>query len=130
MERDRQTGVAAEPNVTPMIDVLLVLLIVFMLVAPERRDRIDAQLPDRTAGGGAAAIVLEVGPAGRLAINRERVSEARLGTRLRAIYAGRPERAIVVRGARTARYESVIAAMDSARGAGVRVIALDLPRPD
>jgi biopolymer transport protein ExbD len=126
MDQGAGTAMAAEPNVTPMIDVLLVLLILFMLLVPLQRRQLDAQLPDpEPARGEAAGIVLEVGPAGRLAINREPVREAELGARLRAIYRGRPQKVIFVRGDRAATYQEVIAAMDSARGAGVRVIGLD-----
>jgi biopolymer transport protein ExbD len=119
----------AEPNVTPMIDVLMVLLIIFMVMVPTSRRAIGAQLPAEQGSGGHTPIVLEVGPGGRLALNQQPVAEAQLGARLRAVYAGRPDRVITVRGARTARYQEVVAALDSARGAGVRVIGLDT-RPD
>ena len=116
----------AEPNVTPMIDVLMVLLVIFMVIVPTSRRAIDVQLPDPHAPpSGAPAIVLEVGPGGALALNRQPVAEAALGARLRAVYAGRPDRVLTVRGDGRARYASVVAAVDSARGAGVRVIGLD-----
>ena len=124
-----QARMNAEPNVTPMIDVLMVLLIIFMVIVPSSRQAIDVQLPAEQASAGGTPIVLEVGPGGRLALNQEPVAEAQLGARLRAVYAGRPDRVITVRGARTARYQEVVAALDSARGAGVRVIGLDT-RPD
>lgn len=115
----------AEPNVTPMIDVLMVLLILFMLMVPMSRRTVDVQLPSEQRGGVTAAIVLEVGPGGRLAVNRQPVSADQLGVRLREIYAGRPDKVITVRGDGAARYQEVVAAIDSARGAGVRVIGLD-----
>jgi biopolymer transport protein TolR len=123
------TAVQAEPNVAPMIDVLLVLLVIFMLLVPLQRRHVTAQLPAREPRGeGAAGMVLEVGPAGRLALNREPVTEAALGERLRAVYAGRPDKTLIIRGDRAATYQAVITAMNRARGAGVRVIGLD-PRP-
>jgi biopolymer transport protein ExbD len=118
----------ADPNVTPMIDVLMVLLIIFMVIVPIGRRAVDVVLPAPAGDAGGAAIVLEVGPDGRLAVNQQPVAEAELGARLRAIYAGRPDRTIVVRGDGAARYQDVVAAIDSARGAGVRVVGLD-PRP-
>ncbi len=116
----------AEPNVTPMIDVLMVLLIIFMVIVPAGRRAVDVQLPPNAPADPAGpAIVLEVGPDGRLALNRRPVRAADLGARLRAVYAGRPDRALTVRGDGRARYQEVVAAIDSARGAGVRVVGLD-----
>jgi biopolymer transport protein ExbD len=114
----------SDPNVTPMIDVLLVLLIVFMLTVPRARRAIDVQLPDeRAVGDGRASLVLEVCEAS-VALNGQAIDPARLGARLRAVYAGRPEKVLFVRGCPTARYQQVVAAMDSARGAGVRVLGI------
>src|SRR5688500_20218100 len=75
-----------ELNVTPMIDVLLVLLIIFMMVVPNLRKAIDLQLPDpqpstQPANVVSQQIVLEVLPGG-YAINKEQVSKDRLGGRL------------------------------------------------
>lgn len=123
----RAGALTAEPNVTPMIDVLMVLLVIFMLIVPASRRAVDVQLPDPYAppSNAAPGIVLEVGPGGVLALNRQPVAEAALGARLRAVYAGRPDKVLTVRGDGRARYQAVVAAVDSARGAGVRVIGLD-----
>jgi biopolymer transport protein TolR len=115
----------AEPNVTPMIDVLMVLLIIFMVIVPMSRRSVDVQLPVPAGGEAAPGIVLEVGPGGRLALNRQPVAESQLGARLRAVYAGRPDKSIIVHGDGAARYQEVVAAIDSARGAGVRVVGRD-----
>ena len=91
MERDARSAMSAEPNVTPMIDVLLVLLVIFMFMVPMRRMRLDAQLPDPTARGeGAVGLVLEVAAGGRYALDREPVRDVELDARLRAVFAGRP----------------------------------------
>ena len=131
MERDARSAMSAEPNVTPMIDVLLVLLIIFMFMVPMMRMRLDAQIPDPDARGGEGAVglVLEVGAGGQYALNRQPVPATELDARLRAVFAGRPDRRLVVRGARDARYQEVVTAMDVARGAGARVFALQAPEP-
>jgi biopolymer transport protein ExbD len=117
-----------EPNVTPMIDVLLVLLIIFMLVVPMSRKAIDLQLPDPTEQQSSATpppqIVLEVLPGNKFAVNKEPITRANLAARLKEIYDGRPEKIIFVKGDPKVKYSDVIFAMDVARGAGVKVIGV------
>ena len=119
-------GLENEINVTPMIDVLLVLLIIFMAAVPSMRKAIDLQLPDPTPATASAAqsnqIVLEVGPNDYYAINKEVVSRDRLYARLKEIYDPRPEKIIFIKGDPAVKYHEVIHAMDVARGAGVKVI--------
>ncbi len=121
-------GLTNEPNVTPMIDVLLVLLIIFMLVVPMSRKAIDLQLPDPTEQQSSATpppqIVLEVLPGNKFLVNKENVPKANLPARLKEIYDGRPEKIIFVKGDPKVKYSDVIFAMDVARGAGVKVIGV------
>jgi len=122
-------GLTNEINVTPMIDVLLVLLIIFMLVVPIARKAIDVQLPDpnpsvATPNQPSQQIVLQVQPNGSYSINKEVVTKERLGARLKEIYDPRPDKIIFVKGEPTVKYDDVINAMDIARGAGVKVIGV------
>src|ERR1044071_8086288 len=86
----------AEPNVTPFLDVLLVLLIIFMYLCLNQQKVIMAQLPDptATAGDNSPTIVLEVRPNGTYAINTRVLSPSQLDARLHAIYDGRPTKTI------------------------------------
>ncbi|HEU4993687.1 MAG TPA: biopolymer transporter ExbD [Gemmatimonadaceae bacterium] len=122
-------GLENEINVTPMIDVLLVLLIIFMAALPSMRKAIDIQLPDpnpqvQPQNQQSNQIVLEVFPGGQFSINTEKVDKARLGPRLKEIYDPRPEKIIFVKGDPKAKYQDVIDAMDIARGSGVKVIGV------
>ena len=120
-------GLKNEPNVVPMIDVLLVLLIIFMMIIPLSRVAIDLQLPDpkppeEPPPPDTKQIVLEVLPGGVYSVNKEAIPKERLGARLKEIYDPRPDKLIFVKGDSLATYQDVIFAMDVARGAGVKVI--------
>ena len=118
-----------EINVTPMIDVLLVLLIIFMMVIPMSRKAIDLQLPDPTpddsnSGPPPSQIVMEVLPGNTFKINSQPFTKAELPKKLKEIYDPRPEKIIFVKGDPAVKYSDVIWAMDAARGAGVKVIGM------
>ncbi len=118
-----------EPNVVPMIDIMLVLLIIFMIMQPMMRKAIDMQLPDPqpavvTANTASDQIVLEVLPEGNFAVNKEPLTKDNLQKRLTEIYENRPDKIMFVKGDPAVQYQDVIFAMDVARGSGVKVIGV------
>ena len=123
-------GFTSEPNLTPMIDVLLVLLIIFMVIVPTARKAIDVQLPDPTPQPVTAPstdqIVLEVQKDGSYLINKQPVPGGveGLGKMLHTTFDTRPEKIMFVKGDPAAKYQQVIQAMDIARGAGVLVLGV------
>ena len=121
-----QSGMQAEPNVTPFLDVLLVLLITFMYLSLTQQKVITAQLPDPTPvkGPSTASIVLEVRPSAMYAIDSRVVAGSQLAGQLRAIYDKRPEKTLIVRAAPGVRYQEVVTAIDIAKGAGVVAVGL------
>lgn len=123
-----KSGLTNEPNVVPMIDILLVLLIIFMLVVPMSRKALDLQLPDPTettqSDNPPPQIVLEVMPGEKFLVNKEPLTRETLPKRLKEIYDGRPEKIIFVKGDPKVKYADVIYAMDVSRGAGVKVIGM------
>ncbi len=125
----KTAGLQNEPNVVPMIDVLLVLLIIFMIMQPRVRKAVDLQLPDPNpdvapANAVSDQIVLEVAPNDQYFINKENVPKDNLATRIKEIYDPRPEKIMFFKGDPTVKYQSVIWAMDQARGSGVRVLGV------
>jgi biopolymer transport protein TolR len=118
-----------EPNVVPMIDIMLVLLIVFMIMQPMVRKAFDLQLPDPNpavapANAKSDQIVMEVFPDGKFKINTQEVTKEGLDRRLHEIYDPRPEKIMFIKGDPAVIYSDVIWAMDVARGAGVKVIGI------
>ncbi|HWZ30295.1 MAG TPA: biopolymer transporter ExbD [Bryobacteraceae bacterium] len=119
------TGKQGEINVTPMIDVLLVLIIIFMLIGPERSTGLEAQVPQ--PGGRDSddrQIVISVGQDRSVKINTQAVAWEQLDPRLRQIFAMRPDGVLFVAGARQAEFEDVARVFDIARGAGILHVAL------
>ena len=126
MQRPATRILSADLNVTPMLDVLLVLLVIFM-ASVQVRHTMDAQLPapcSEACPASDSPIVLEVLHGHNYRLNSVPLAETDLAARLREVYAGRPDKVLQVAGARDAIYQDVIGAMDVARAAGVRVIGI------
>jgi len=134
---------AAQPdiNVTPLIDVLLVLLIIFMVITPLKPHRIESKVPERAQAGQeivnplVIVLGLEVDAQGRVTgvkINQDSVPPEELESRLKAILDPLPsdKRTIFIRAARNAIYGEIVRFIDMAKAAGASPIGLqidDLP---
>lgn len=119
-------GVNSDINVTPMIDVLLVLLIIFMIVQALKRAAIDIQIPPVNTGvqpsTSSVQIVLQLKNDGSYAINGTPYPKAQLEQAFHAIYDARPAKLLFVKPDPTRVYGEIIEAIDIARGAGVQIV--------
>lgn len=119
--------VATEPNVIPMIDVLLVLLIIYMLAGVRQVIPVQVPPPSDRSARSVPPIVLELLPLGGYAINTHPVSDSLLDPILAQVFEGRPVKLLYVKAASNRRYQDVVTAFDRARGAGVQALALIPP---
>ena len=112
----------AEPNVVPLCDVLLVLLIIFIVLTPTLQKGIDVKLPETTQDTSSTPkglVVLTVQKDGTVLINKDAVEMNMLKSELRRIYEARQSKTIFIRAEASIPYSRVIEVIDIAKGAGV-----------
>ena len=114
-------------NVTPYIDILLVLLIIFMVIQPTTRYDLEARTPHKANSGQKSLedmIVVSISSESKLMINREAIDPDQLGSRLFQILSARVKKDLFVRGAGDLSFGAVVKIIDIAKGAGAGDVGL------
>ena len=123
-------GLKADINMTPMIDVLLVLIIIFMVITPLTPKGLETLVPQPPPPGvqpnqaNDRTVVIVINKDKTMLINTEATDEAKLGPRLEEIFKTRAERVVFVKGDPDLEFQYVAKAIDIAKGAGIDKVGL------
>ncbi len=120
-------GFRAEINVTPLVDVVLVLLVIFMVVTPLLKQETPVELPVTKTSETASEtrqLTLTIAADGSLTLDGEPLARDRLGERLQSIFESRTDRTLFLAADKSLSYASVVDVIDACREAGVTAIGL------
>jgi len=130
MDVGSSTGSMASPNVVPLIDILLVLIIIFMVITPLTPKGLDTLVPQPSPNQQQnqelenKTVVVQVLKDGKLKINNEDATWESLGPRIEEVFKDRAEKVAFVKGDNDVEFRQVARAIDIMRGAGIDKVGL------
>jgi biopolymer transport protein TolR len=128
-----RNGAISQINVTPLVDVMLVLLVIFMVTAPILQQGVQVNLPQARAGavpGQEEQLVVAVARNGRIYLNDNAVSMSELGKKLRGVRGLQPNRQVFVRADQDVRYGVVMKVIAEIKQAGIERVGMVTRPPE
>jgi biopolymer transport protein TolR len=125
--RNDNRGIMAEINVTPLVDVMLVLLVIFMVTAPMMQQGVQVNLPKADTKAMTPAeetVVVTVDKSGKVFINKDEVPPAALRSRLSDMFANREKKEIFLKADAGVPYGEVVKTMADIKGAGIERLGM------
>jgi len=136
--RSRKLGLAPPNiNVTPLIDVLLVLLIIFMVIQPQKEAKFESQIPQKPQEQSNAPVppsdllMVDVKMTGsgldqQIELNTKAMTLQELGTTLKDLLEQRPDKTVFIKAPKDKQYGDIVAVIDTVKGAGAQPIGLQI----
>ena len=125
--RNDNRGIMADINVTPLVDVMLVLLVIFMVTAPMMQQGVQVNLPKADTKAMTQAeetVVVTVDKSGKVFINKDEIPAADLRTKLSDMFATRAKKEIFLKADAGVPYGEVVKAMADIKGAGIERLGM------
>jgi biopolymer transport protein TolR len=125
--RNDNRGIMAEINVTPLVDVMLVLLVIFMVTAPMMQQGVQVNLPKANTKAMTPqdeAVVVSVDKNGKVFINKDQIPASDLRNRLTAMFATREKKEVFLKADAGVPYGEVVRAMADIKGAGIERLGM------
>jgi biopolymer transport protein TolR len=125
--RNDNRGIMAEINVTPLVDVMLVLLVIFMVTAPMMQQGVQVNLPKadtKAMTPQEETVVVTVEKSGKVYINKDEISAADLRNKLATVFASREKKEVFLKADAGVPYGEVVKAMADIKGAGIERLGM------
>jgi len=124
---DDDRGMMAQINVTPLVDVMLVLLVIFMVTAPMMQQGVQVNLPKADTKGMTAqedTVIVSVDKSGRIFLNRDEIPAGDLRRKLTELFATRTKKEVFLKADAGVPYGEVVRAMADIKGAGIERLGM------